>query len=458
MAEANPSSGIRGILYFDPTPTSAKLARASLQLGGYKVFHAPDSAAFEELYLAHGPEGERILQGVLVDASRESEAASSIVASYAKLPLLLLASRRNPVPFVGAEKLPTLKRPFGTPALLKAIADLLENAENSAPPEATKTLTEEPQAPAPEPTPEPTPEVAPSLETPLETSRETSSTPDGLAQRTQALLLQHLPQLAGIELPASALEALAQAWGAPYAPAPAKNRPSDDATIQSQPGALSLELWLELLDRTQARGRLKVDEQVVLWVEKGTLQVLDCEVPEEDFSFERFLAREFDDEKAAKLAPLAPEPLRAELGDELFLKLHAQRSQEVLGHLFRGPTPALRFEGASETESPAASSQLTIPTALLGALRQRDEREQMGGQMPEVDDVFLRLDEAVTRIDKRELSRDELAVLEQLNGRNTVKDIARKMKQGTFAVARTLYRLQHSQLTRKRIPATAVSA
>ncbi len=39
------------------------------------------------------------------------------------------------------------------------------------------------------------------------------------------------------------------------------------------------------------------------------------------------------------------------------------------------------------------------------------------------------------------LTREELAVLELVNGKNTVKDIIRKSRMGSFEVSKMLYRL-----------------
>ena len=49
------------------------------------------------------------------------------------------------------------------------------------------------------------------------------------------------------------------------------------------------------------------------------------------------------------------------------------------------------------------------------------------------------------------LARDELDVLELINGRNSVKDIARRTRTGTFAVSRIVYRLSKSNVVRRRV-------
>ena len=69
-------------------------------------------------------------------------------------------------------------------------------------------------------------------------------------------------------------------------------------------------------------------------------------------------------------------------------------------------------------------------------LRRLDENALMGPQMPELDDIYVRDDAKVSRMAREALARDELDVLELINGRNSIKDIARRTRTGTFAVAR----------------------
>jgi len=52
--------------------------------------------------------------------------------------------------------------------------------------------------------------------------------------------------------------------------------------------------------------------------------------------------------------------------------------------------------------------------------------------------------------------RGELSVLEAVNGRNNVKEIARKTRTGTFAVSRVLHRLAKANLVRRKITPVVV--
>ena len=56
----------------------------------------------------------------------------------------------------------------------------------------------------------------------------------------------------------------------------------------------------------------------------------------------------------------------------------------------------------------------------------------------------------------RALTREELAVLELVNGKNTIKDIIRKSRMGSFEVSKMLYRLLSIKLVRRRVLPVAV--
>jgi DNA-binding MarR family transcriptional regulator len=52
-------------------------------------------------------------------------------------------------------------------------------------------------------------------------------------------------------------------------------------------------------------------------------------------------------------------------------------------------------------------------------------------------------------------TRDELGVLTEIDGRQTVRDIVRKLRMGSFDVSRIVFRLRRARLVRRRIPPAA---
>ena len=54
------------------------------------------------------------------------------------------------------------------------------------------------------------------------------------------------------------------------------------------------------------------------------------------------------------------------------------------------------------------------------------------------------------------LTREEVTVLELVNGKNTVKEIIRRSRMGSFEVSKMLYRLLSIKLVRQRVQPVAV--
>ncbi|MCA9690396.1 MAG: DUF4388 domain-containing protein, partial [Myxococcales bacterium] len=126
MATAN------GILYYDPNKTTAKLATAGLRLAGFQVFNAHTQEEAVELCRGHGPKGDGTIIALLLDAAADPAASASVLKALVQipgaqsLPGILLVSRSNPTPIPGAEELPSIRRPFSTPALVKVVQESLE--------------------------------------------------------------------------------------------------------------------------------------------------------------------------------------------------------------------------------------------------------------------------------------------------------------------------------------------
>ena len=70
--------------------------------------------------------------------------------------------------------------------------------------------------------------------------------------------------------------------------------------------------------------------------------------------------------------------------------------------------------------------------------------------MHSFDDVFVRDEEALARIDRHRLSREERTVLEAVDGARTVREIAAHARMGGFEVGKILFQLVTSRLVRRR--------
>jgi hypothetical protein len=133
----------------------------------------------------------------------------------------------------------------------------------------------------------------------------------------------------------------------------------------------------------------------------------------------------------------------------------AAQSREVTCQLLGWATGRVSFAPTSTlhplaSEAAKARAGLRIAEALLDGLRRLSEAAQMGPHMAGVDDVYIRVDLEVAKLGRHAFTREELGVLELLNGRNSVKEVARKTRTGTFAVTKIIYRLTRAALARRR--------
>ena len=88
--------------------------------------------------------------------------------------------------------------------------------------------------------------------------------------------------------------------------------------------------------------------------------------------------------------------------------------------------------------------------------RRVDEWHLIEHAIDNFDIVFLRNEDSVAQMGRGRLTREELAVLELVNGKNTVKEIIRKSRMGSFEVSKMLYRLLSIKLIRRRVLPVAV--
>ena len=119
-----------------------------------------------------------------------------------------------------------------------------------------------------------------------------------------------------------------------------------------------------------------------------------------------------------------------------------------------------RFRFAAGLELPPsvidAALGLDVEAVLMEGYRRVDEWHLIEREVGSFDETFLRNEDAITRMGAHRLTREELTVLELVNGRNTVKDIIRQSRMGSFEVSKMLYRLLSIKLVRRRVLPVAV--
>ena len=135
-----------------------------------------------------------------------------------------------------------------------------------------------------------------------------------------------------------------------------------------------------------------------------------------------------------------------------------QQSCELVYEILRWSFGRFAFVPVSDLQPVAAEAALGIDVEglLMEGFRRVDEWHLIEREIDDFDQVFLRNEDALGRMGRGRLTREELAVLELVNGKNTVKEIIRQSRMGSFEVSKMLFRLLSVKLIRKRVQPVAV--
>jgi DNA-binding response OmpR family regulator len=267
----------------------------------------------------------------------------------------------------------------------------------------------------------------------------------------------------------------------------------DDAAMSKILGSIDLELFgetapglrgdlrvvplaevLQLLDVQEQSGVLTVERsgaKVEIYFRRGRVDQAVAEGVPEEFLLGRFVVdaelmtrTEFDSflesrklehgtkllgQQLTKLGHVAETDLKACL---------TRQSSELIYEILRWRHGRFRF--AAGLELPPfvidAALGLDVEAVLMEGYRRVDEWHLIERAIDNFDVVFLRNEDSVAQMGRGRLTREELAVLELVNGKNTVKDIIRKSRMGSFEVSKMLYRLLSIKLVRRRVLPVAV--
>jgi len=135
-----------------------------------------------------------------------------------------------------------------------------------------------------------------------------------------------------------------------------------------------------------------------------------------------------------------------------------RQSSELVYEILRWRFGTFRFAAGKELPAIAVEAQLEldVEAILMEGFRRVDEWHLIERAIDDFDLVFLRNEDAVAQMGRGRLTREELAILELVNGKNSVKDIIRKSRKGSFEVSRMVYRLLSIKLIRRRVMPVAV--
>ncbi len=136
----------------------------------------------------------------------------------------------------------------------------------------------------------------------------------------------------------------------------------------------------------------------------------------------------------------------------------AQQTSELCYEILRWKSGRFAFRATKDLPPVAldASLGLAVDGLLMEGFRRVDEWHLIEREVDNFDTVFLRNEDALAQVGRAKLTREELAVLELVNGKHTVKEIIRQSKMGSFDVTKMLYRLLSIKLVRRRVLPVAV--
>ena len=146
------------------------------------------------------------------------------------------------------------------------------------------------------------------------------------------------------------------------------------------------------------------------------------------------------------------------LSDDELTSTLTKQTRELLYEVLRWRFGSFRFCRSRDLPAKAATARLGLDVEgiLMEGFRRVDEWHLIEQEINDFDMVFLRNEDAVAQMGRGRLTREELAILELVNGKNTVKEIIRTSRMGSFDVSKMLYRLLSIKLIRRRVMPVAV--
>ena len=224
--------------------------------------------------------------------------------------------------------------------------------------------------------------------------------------------------------------------------------------VQEQSGVLTVERTGARVDIYFRRGR--VDQATADGVPEEFLLgrfVLDAELMQrpdfESFLESRGAGAKLIGQQLVKFGHIAEADLKACL---------TRQSSELIYEILRWRHGRFRFSAGIELPPSVidAALGLDVEAVLMEGYRRVDEWHLIERAIDNFDVVFLRNEDSVAQMGRGRLTREELAVLELVNGKNSVKEIIRKSRMGSFEVSKMLYRLLSIKLVRRRVLPVAV--
>ena len=471
------------LLVIDDSPTVLKVVEGALARSGYRVAVAAGGQAGLTLARELSPPPVLVLlDGDLSDVDSDLDGAGCCRALAAMdrlkgVPIVLMVTKRDDA----GDRLASapnvvdyITKPFSPDAVAAVVTHLVETrrsgssaavGDGSSPvtgSELARSIDERPAAPM---TP-PAQERPPFEEMRAEAARRI----EAYRQESDKWDLTELVQGAFDD---AALESLVSTFLARRRRA---TRPGGDSDLLA--GELSAITVSELLSWLQDKaqtGRLQMadgDKRVEIYVRRGKIDFAAAAGIGEDLLLGRF-AVEAGAISPEVLTSVLDERARATTKPGLFgvdlvargLITEAQLKQamarqisEVIYETLRWTQGQFSFRALPAESFPAlardAALGIAVDTLLLEGFRRVDEWRVIEREIGDFDLVFVPNESRIAEVARGQLTRDEIAVLEFVNGKTPIKDIIRAMRLGSFDVSKILFRLLRAKLIRRRVAPT----
>ncbi len=240
-------------------------------------------------------------------------------------------------------------------------------------------------------------------------------------------------------------------------------------------GAIPIAAVLQLISDQEQSGLLTVaqgETRVDIHFRRGRAEQALATGAADEFRLGRFVVNaeimsrgDLDEFLAAKPAGPPPELLgqllvkQGHMTESELRGCLVDQSSELIYEILRWRRGEFRFQrGHAMPQSVMdAALGLDIESVLMEGYRRVDQWHLVERDVDNADLVFLRNEDSVAHMGRGRLTRDELAVLDLVNGKNTVRDIVQKSRLGSFDVAKLLHQLLSIKLVRRSVQPVAVS-
>jgi len=240
--------------------------------------------------------------------------------------------------------------------------------------------------------------------------------------------------------------------------------------------AISMSEILELLAEQGQSGILRIvntetNARIEIFFRNGRVDFAAAVGVAEEFLLGRFVVddgdlapEKLDQVLAERAGSTAAVPLfgadliaRGLVTRDALMRAMVRQTSELAYEALRWRSGFFQFRRTEELSLLArdAALQINVDRMLLEGYRRVDEWRIIERDISNFDEVFVRNDNKIAETPRGTFTRDELAVLEQIDGKQSVRDVVRKLRMGSFDVSKMFFRLRRARLIRRRVPPTA---